>query len=470
MEPAEFAEYAEYVSRERILFMSNDMTRGKPLPIIIRLALPMLLGALFQQIYQLTDMYIIGNVINSRALASVGVANTVVFPFTIVVTGLTTGITATISRYFGAKDPVMLRKSLMGAVYITLFCAIIFSVAGIFGAEPMLRLLNTPDDIIRDAVLYLQIVVGGSAGIIIYYAASAILWAVGDSRTPLIFLIVTSILNILLDLLFIWVLGMGVVSAAIALVLSQFTVAIIISVYVYKYFGLSQFAKNDFLSSCQAIWSILKIGLPVAMQNMLLSVGDMVIVRVVNSYGTNVVAAYTTGNRIVLLFMNFISYFTMAHAIYAGQNLGAKEPERLRDGFIKTAGLTVALSALIGLLIYLTGGAWARLFIAETDQHIDAIVSLTQQLLRVHSLFMVVLGMLYLYCNTLRGMGFVGMPFLSGICEMTVKVGLVYILTRLFGHTGLWYIYPIGWMLGLLPPMIWYHLGRWERSMNPLSK
>ena len=446
--------------------MSNDMTRGKPLPIIIRLAFPMLLGGLFQQIYQMTDMFIVGNVVNSRALASIGVAGAVIFPVTLVVTGLTTGITAIISRYFGAKDSIKLRKSLVGAMYITLICAVIFSVFGIFGAKPMLRLLNTPDDIIRDAVSYLQIVVGGSVGIIIYYAASAVLWAVGDSKTPLIFMIVTSILNVLLDMLFIWVLGMEVGGAGIALVLSQCTVAIAILVYLYKYFGLSQFDKNDFLPSGQAIWSILKIGLPVAMQNLLLSVGDMIVERVVNSYGTNVVAAYTTGNRIVLLLMNFISYFTVAHAIFAGQNLGAKEPERLRDGFIKTAVLSVALSSCIGLLIYITGGAWVRLFIAETDQYIDAIVSLTQQLLRVHALFVVVLGLLYLYCTTLRGMGFVGAPFLSGIVEMTAKIGFVYLLTRLFGHTGLWYIYPFGWVLGLLPPMIWYHLGRWKKSMT----
>jgi len=445
--------------------MTNDLTRGKPLPIIIRFALPLMLAALFQQIYTMTDMYVAGNVIGSRALAVIGVSNAFIFSMTIVMSGLTAGFTAMASRHFGAGEASLLKQTVVGSLYIALACAVFFAALGIFGAEPVMRLLNTPDDIYADTVVFVRICFGGSAGMILSYSAYALLRAVGDSKTPLIFLIVTSVLNVLLDILFIWTLNMGVNGAALALVTAQCVSAAVMLAYMRRRFELFRLSGADFAIPFKIVWDILKIGLPAATQSTLLAFGDMVVAGVVNTYGSDMAAAYSTGNRIVLLHAMFVSNLSLAHAVYAGQNLGAKKLDRIREGFRKTAFLSLALSAIIGLFVYFYGHLWVRLFIAESDAHIESIVSLTNELLHVHGASFLFLGMIFFYNNTLRGMGRMGAPFLSGIGELTAKVGFSFLFTLLFGYAGLWYVYPMGWILGILPPLIWFHLGRWKKGV-----
>jgi len=201
--------------------MTIDMTTGPPLRKIVRFSLPMMAGALFQQLYNIVDMMVVGNAIGSRALAAIGVTFSVTFLAMSLSIGLTTGFTAVVSQYFGAKDGAMVRRSVSASVWISFACAALLASAGIFGAEPLMRLLGTPDDIFFDAVLYLKICVGGSIGTVFFNSSAALLRAVGDSRTPLIFLVVASILSALLSLLFILVFGMGVAGAAFATVIAQ---------------------------------------------------------------------------------------------------------------------------------------------------------------------------------------------------------------------------------------------------------
>jgi len=444
--------------------MTGDMTQGKPLPTLIRFTAPILLGSIFQQIYQMTDMFIVGNVIGSKALASIGAANPVVFPASIIVTGMTTGFTAVSSRCFGAKDAVMLKKSISGAMYISVLFAVIMATAWILGAGPALRLLNTPDDIFADCVLYVRISIGGSAGMVLFGAAASLLRAVGDSRTPLIFMIITSIVNVLLDLLLVWGLNMGVGGAGLALVLSQFAVAVAMIAHIGKRFDIFRFERKDLMPPFRVMWTILFISLPAIVQYLFLSVGDMVVASVVNTYGSNMVAAFSSGNRIIMLSVIFTMNMSVAHSVFAGQNLGAGKLDRIRDAFLKSAALNTLICASAGVLVYIFGGAWVRLLISKADPNLEEIVALTRQLMRVQALFLVALGMIFLYNNTLRGMGMMRAPFLSTLGELLSKVCFAYILTRLMGYAGIWFIYPLGWLLGLLPPVIWFHTGRWRKG------
>ncbi len=214
--------------------MTKDMTRGPTLKLIASFALPMLIGGLFQLLYNMVDMLIVGKINGSRDLAAIGATVSATFFLLSVTMGLTTAFSIIIAQYFGAKKIKMVRATLTSAIYISIACAVILSLAGFFGSRPLLRLLQTPSDIIDASTVYLQICIGCGSGLVAYNASTAILRAVGDSRTPLYFLILASVLNVLLDLLFVAVFGMGVVGVAVATVISQITSAILCIVFIIK--------------------------------------------------------------------------------------------------------------------------------------------------------------------------------------------------------------------------------------------
>ena len=449
------------------------MTSGKPLRLIIRFALPMLAGAVFQQLYNVIDMLVVGNAVGSRALAAIGATSSTTFLAMSLAMGLTNGFTVVASRYFGAKDTVMLRKTLAASIYISFISIVILAIVGWFGAEPLMRLLNTPGDIRADAILYVKICIGLSAGMVLYNCASSMLKAVGDSRTPLFFLIFSSILNVLLDLLFVLAFGMGVAGVAIATVISQFISAAACMVYMYKHFDIFRLTKADFKISRDvlgALASILKIGLPMSLQSLLLSIGDMTITGVVNSAGTDVVAAYATGGRIMQFVMMFCMQIAMAFSVFAGQNIGAKQTERIKRAFRETTCIVALMSLCMTGIIFLFGDKFINLFISSNDTHINAIIPLARSMLRVYASFYIFLGAIWLYNFALRGMGDVLIPFISGFVELIMKVTLSIILFRFFGHMGIWFANPIGWVLGLVPSVIRFHSGGWMKLTEKTNR
>ena len=442
------------------------MTQGKPLPTIIKFSLPVLVGALLQQFHLVVDMFVVGNAVGARALSAIGATSSTNFLAMSVVTGLTAGITAVIAREFGAKDYSMFAKSVSSAIYIGLAGAAVLAVAGVFGSGAVMRLLNTPPDIYADSVLYLRVTIGASAGMVLFNTAAALLRAVGDSLTPLVFLVATSLLNIMLDFLFVWALGMGVGGAALAMVIAQISCAALMLAYMRSRLELFRLRREDFEPHAKTIGAILFITLPAMVQALLLAFGDMMITRTVNGFGSEVVAAYTIGNRVFMFAMTLGMNLAIAHAVFAGQNLGARQVERIKDSFRKTAFLTIALSVSAAALVYLFGGDLARLFMSDSDQSIEIVVSLARHHLRVNSMFFVFLGMIWLYNHTLRGMGEVVVPFISSLAELVSKVGLSIVLSRAFGHVGMWYVMPLGWVLGVLPCAAWYHAGKWARKAS----
>lgn len=443
--------------------MTKDMTEGRPLGIILRFALPMLTGAVFQQFYNIVDMLVVGNAVGSRALAAIGATGSATFFATALMMGLTTGFTTVVSQQFGAKNAPMLRNAFTSAIYISMGCVMILAVAGVFGAKPLMRLLQTPDDIIADASLYLQICIGGSVGMVLYNGATSVLRAVGDSRTPLIFLIITSLMNVVLDLLLVFAFSMGVAGAAIATVISQCLSAVACLVYMYKRFDMFRLAITHFRPHLQTIGLILKIGLPISFQSLLLAVGDMTITGVVNTFGTDVVAAFATGNRIMMFSMMFCMNLAQAFAVFAGQNLGAGEVDRIKQGFYNTKVLMAILSVIMTGSVFLFGDTFVRFFISNADTHIDSVVSIARNNLRISASFYIFLGLIWLYNFTLRGIGDVVVPFVSGLLELVIKVGLSIALSRWLGYIGIWFAAPIGWVVGLIPSAIRFHTGGWKK-------
>jgi len=443
--------------------LAKDMTSGQPLPLIWRFALPMIVGALFQQLYNTVDMLIVGNIVGSRALAAVGATGSATFFALTLMIGVTTGFSAVISQYFGAKDMNLVRKSFVSAIYICGASAVILFAIGMFGAEPLMLLLNTPDDILPDAVMYLRICVAGSIGTVVYNSAASVLRAIGDSRTPLLFLIAASVLSILLNMLFIMVFGMGVMGAALSTVIAQALSAAACVIYLFKRYEILRLRLHDFQPHPPTLGFILKIGLPVALQSALLSVGDMTITGVVNRFGTDVVAAYATGTRIMFFSTVFCMTLAQAFAVFVGQNLGARQIERIKNGFRDTFAIVAAICVVMTVLVFVFDDALARMFISGADAHIEGIVSITRPNLRITAVFYIFLGLIWLYNYTLRSMGDVAVPFVSGILELVLKVGLSVLFSWQFGYVGVWFAMPLGWVLGIIPSAIRFHSGGWHK-------
>ena len=444
--------------------MTKDMTAGRPLALIIRFALPIMAGAVLQQLCIIINMLTVGNALGSRAMAAVGVTDTAVFFSTTLALGLTTAFTIVIAQYFGAKDHQSVRKAFVSSLYVCVICAAGLAAAGLFGAEPLLKLLNTPEDIRHDAVLYLRIIVGGSAGLIVYNSAAAVLRAIGDSRTPLFFLLATSVLNILLALLFVLVFHLGVMGAALATVIAQILPAAACAAYLLKRYELFRLRKNDLTPDARTLGLILKIGLPIGFQSLLLAVGDMTITGTVNLHGTNVVFAYATGLRVMYLTVMCASMsLAQAFAVFAGQNLGARQIGRIQKGFREIVIITVVLCAAATAFVFLSDDLLVRMFVSDGDAHINELIVITRANLRITAVFYIFLGLIWLYNNTLRSLGDVAVPFASGLTELAVKIGMVLLLNFWFGYAGIWFVNPLAWVLGLIPPAIRYHTGGWRK-------
>lgn len=448
----------------------NDMTQGKALKPILLFTIPMLIGAFFQQFYNIIDMLIVGNAEGSRALAAIGATASTTFFLLSLTMGLSSAFTTVLSQFFGAKREDKVKTTLVSSMYITFACIVILMVCGIFGAQPLMKLLQTPSDIIEEAVIYVQICIGGCAGLLIYNGVSAILRAVGDSKTPLYFLILSSLLNVVLDLLFVWQFKMGVAGVGIATVLAQSISGVLCVVYMFWKYPIFRIGKADLAPDTENIRMIVRIGVPMGIQMILCSIGEMVISAIVNGFGTDVVAAFATCNRVqqfaTIMYLNI----SQAFAVFAGQNLGAQKIERIKSAF-KSVTLVTVLSCFISTaLIFMFGDQLIRWFISDGDSHIEAIVEIGRGNLRIGSCFYVFLGLIWLYNNTLRGMGDIAIPLASGMVELVAKVALSFLLAIPFGYVGVWFANPIGWALGLILPMIRYHNGSWMTLSNKIIK
>lgn len=437
--------------------MTKDMTVGSPFKTIIYFSLPMLIGGIFQQFYGVTDTIIIGKFVGSRALAAIGATTSTMFFFLSFAIGFTNAFSIVMGQFFGAKNETMLKRTFLNSIYVTLFSSVILLIFGLFFSRPLMILLKTPSDIIDNSVIYLKICVGLSFGQLIYNGAASILRALGDSKTPLYFLILTTILNIILDLLFVALLKMNVAGVAIATVVSQMISAFLSVFYIIKKFPILKLNKEDMIFDSSNLLMIVKIGASMSIQSVFLSIGEMIISGVVNTFGTNVVASYTTGNRIIQFAS--MAYFVVseAFAVYVAQNYGAQKIDRIKEGFKSIIILSLTLSILAAVIIFLFGDHLVKLFISKNDQYVDVIAEICKGYLRISSAFFPFLAIILLYNNSIRAIGNAFIPLISGITEIVIKIGGSLLLSIPFGYIGVWFANPVGWALGILPTCIYFH-------------
>lgn len=360
-------------------------------------------------------------------------------------------------QFFGAKNDNMLRKTFLNSIYVTLGSSLILLIFGLFFSKPLMILLKTPDDIIENSIIYLRICVGLSFGQLFYNGAASILRALGDSKTPLYFLILTTVLNIILDLIFVVLLNMNVAGVAIATVISQMISAFLSILYIIKKFPILKLSKDDMSFDSNNLLMIIKIGLSMSVQAIFLSIGEMIISGVVNTFGTNVVASYTTGNRINQFASMAFFVISEAFAVYTAQNFGAGKIDRIKSGFKSIILLSLSLSILATVIIFLFGDHLVRIFISSNDEYIDIISEICKGYLRISFLFYPFLGIIVLYNNSVRAIGKALIPLISGITEIIIKIGGSLLLSIPFGYIGVWFANPVGWALGIIPTCIYFH-------------
>jgi len=438
----------------------KDLTVGKEGKIILLFALPMLLGSVFQQLYIFVDSIVVGNFLGKGALTAVGASFPVFFALISLGIGLATGAGVVISQFFGAKQFDNLQKGI-DTMYIILFISsIIISVVGIVFIDEILEIVKLPEGTTAPAKIYLTILLAGLILDFGYNGTAAIFRSLGDSKTPLYFLIIATITNIILDIVFIKYLNMGIEGIAYATLISKGGAFLSAVIYIRKkydlinlrLFGL-KFDKEIFLKG-------LKIGLPSGIQQMVVAIGMMAIYRIVGKFGTTVTDAYSVAMRIDFFGMIPAMSFSMALTAFTGQNVGAGRIDRVKQGLKATILMSGTITILISLIVMSTANLLMSAFTPD-----DEIIRIGTEYLMIVSSFYFIFSIMFSLMGVYRGAGDTIFPmFVTFITLWLIRVPLSEYLSRFYGETGIWYALPITWAFGMTVSTIYFFTGRWKRK------
>lgn len=439
----------------------QDMTKGSPFKLLLSFSIPLLIGSLFQQFYTMADSIIVGKFVGADALASIGACSSVIYLLFSLFLGLSAGIGIVISQYFGAGDGSTVRKGIACSVYILLAASILLTLIGLTLARPILTFLGTPKEIMQDAAVYFQITSGGIVAVAFYNGISSILRALGDSRTPLIFLALAALLNVGLDLLFVTVFHMGVAGAALATAIAQFSSACACLVFSLKTNPYFHIKREEFRPDTGLIRRMMHIGLPLALQNAMIAFSCVMLQSVINSFGTMIMAVFTATNRIENLVNQIYIAANTALSNYTAQNLGAGNTDRVRAGTRCCIQITVGFSLLMVLVMYLCGHMFMGWFVTDRQ-----VIETGAQALKLISLFFVFWGLLYVFRGILNGAGNAGFALVSGILEVVGRMGCAFLLTSIpfIGQWGIWLAEGLTWILVSAAGAICYFRGKWTQK------
>lgn len=423
--------------------MEHDMSKGNPTRLILLFMLPILGGNLFQQFYSMVDTIIVGRFLGVQSLAAVGSTGGATFLVLGFVVGLTVGFSVIISQKFGAKDEASMKKAVAMSVLTAGAISIVISGLAVWLCKPMLRLLNTPYDIIEDANSYLTILFIGIVATIYYNLLASFLRALGDSRSPLYFLLIASALNIAGDLLAVLVLDLGVRGVALATVVSQSLSALLCLIYIVRRYPSLHLKRSDWALDWHIIGNLLRIGLPSALQFSVCAIGVMFVQATINKMGSNTVAAFSVGVRIEQLVTLPLPTLGVAMTTYAAQNLGSGKLDRVSQGIRSASLLVVLFSAIAFALVFFLGGDLARLFV---DGSQGPVIEEVQLYLNIIAPFFIPLGFIFVLRSTSQGLGSGLIPMLSSIQELVFRVLVALTLPRFLGYVGVCLASPVAWV------------------------
>lgn len=433
--------------------MELDMTKGKPSRLILKFMIPVIIGNIFQQLYNMVDTIIVGRFIGVKALAAVGATGTIMFLILGFMMGITTGFTVLTAQRFGAGDYKAMKKSIGNAVILSVATTLVMTAVSVLCMEGLLRVMNTPDDIFEMAQEYITIICYGMGFTVLYNLMASILRAVGNSTVPLIFLVVSSSLNIILDLIFIIVFHMGVGGAAYATIISQGISGILCLFYIKAKVPLLHIDKGDLEPDRECIINQIKIGVPMALQFSITAIGTILVQSSLNLLGSVVVAAFTAANKVSELVTQPFNAMGMTMATYGAQNMGIHDFKRMKKG-VRSANIMSAIySVVIYFVIIPFIPAMLHLFV---NGDISAMLGYVRTYLLLSGIFYIPLGMIFIYRNILQGAGYSFAPMMGGAVELICRSIVAFIAAKSMSYVGICMANVTAWLVTGIYLMISY--------------
>lgn len=448
--------------RQDVMSKTKDMTTGATMPLIFNFALPLLLGNLLQQTYSIVDAAIVGKFLGINSLAAVGASTSVVFLILGFCNGCCGGFGIPVAQKFGAGDYSTMRRYVSVSMQISLVMSVVLAVVTSLLCPAILRMIKTPDVIFDDAYWYLFVTFAGIPFTFFYNLLSSIIRALGDSKTPFLFLLLATVLNIGLDLLCIVVLGWGVLGAALATVVAQGISAVLCLVYMNRHFDILKTTPRERRFSTRVARNLMLIGVPMGLQFSITAIGSIMLQTSNNALGTVYVAAFTSAIRIKMFFLCTLESLGIAMATFCGQNYGAGKPDRIWDGIKSSTVMMLVYSLFTFVVLFFFGRQLSQLFVDSAEV---AVLDAAALYLKVSSFFFPALGMLCILRYSIQGAGYTGFAMFSGVAEMIARVAVSLFAVPAFGFLGVCYGDPTAWIAAnmFLIPAFFYVYGRLKK-------
>jgi putative MATE family efflux protein len=444
---------------------TKDMTVGSPMKLVLGFALPLLMGMLFQQVYSLVDTIIVGQFLGVSALAAVGATGSINFLIIGFCLGICSGFGLPVAQRFGAKDYKSLRKYVGNSAVLAAFIAVILTTATVLLCRNILQLMNTPSDIIDLSYEYIVVIFAGIPATILYNLLSSYLRSLGDSVTPVIFLVLSSVLNIGMDLWFIITFGMGVFGAALATVLAQAISGILCLCYICKKFEILHLEKEDWILDGQHVRTLLVMGLPMGFQYSITAIGSVILQTAVNSLGSVAVASMTAASKISMFMCCPFDALGSTMATYGGQNVGAGKLNRLSKGLFSAGILGSIYSVGILVVVYFFGENLVHMFVDASEA---LVVTQARQYLLINALFYIPLVYVNVVRFMIQGMGRSGLAVFAGVFEMLARALVGMLFVPVYGFTAACFASPLAWIFAdcFLFPAYFYVLRKMKQQMK----
>ncbi len=437
--------------------MTKNLTEGNPAKLIFFFTMPLIAGNIFQQLYAFVDTLLVGRFLGVDALAAVGCTGSLMFFMIGFVIGLTTGFSIYTGQRFGANDEEGVRRSAAACIVLSVVSSIILTVFGTLFCRTFLIWMQTPPEILDDATRFISIVYGGISITVMFNMLSNLIRALGDSRTPLYFMILATVINIILEVLFILVFGWGVSGAAAATVTAQLLSNLFCILYIVKKLPILHIWREDWHLSKGILWEHLKVGLPMGFQASIIAIGAVILQIALNHLGPIAVAAYAAAQKVDAIAVMPMMSFGMAMAAYTAQNYGAKKIDRIEKGVNQCILMSGAFSIMVGLFTILCGPYIMHMFVGDGQQQV---IDYGQMYLTVNGVNYFVLSLLFVYRYTLQGLGQNMVPTIAGIMELCMRAGAAIVLVDHFGYIGACFANPMAWIGACLPLAVAYYITR----------
>lgn len=445
--------------------MQTDMTAGKPMKMILNFTIPVFIGGVFQQFYNMMDAIIVGKFVGTKALAAVGATGTITFLIIGCLMGLTAGFSVITAQKFGAGKMDEMRQTVGNAAILSAIISIIMTAVSMLGMRKLLIFMNTPEDIFEGAYAYIMIICGGIFAQVLYNLLASILRALGNSKTPLYFLIISALLNIILDLVFIIVFRMGVSGAAWATVISQGISGILCIIYIIKSVPELHLKRDDWRLRGNITRNQISVGLPMGIQYSITAIGTMMVQAALNMLGSYAVAAFTAGSKIENIFSQAFVAIGTTMATYNAQNIGAGKLERVREGFRCAHVIGIIYAIITGLILIFWGKYFSYLFISENASKVVPMVDIY---VKCVGAFFIPLHFVNALRNGIQGMGYGLLPMLAGVAELLGRGVTAIVAANQKSYFGACMASPMAWIVAtaLLAAMYFYVMKDMGRKLG----